>query len=103
DLAAGAGLVAAAVFGDDDQAGPHRVLVGSDRHHRAFADPANLPGDLLDLGREDVAAGDGDHLLGPAAHHQPAVDEVAEITGGEPGLAVDGWLSQITRHPRRAA
>ena len=102
-LAAGAGFVGAAEFGGDHQAGPGRVVVGADGDHGTLTHAAYFGGDPFDLGGEDVAARDGDDLLGPPADHQAVVGEVAQIAGREPRAGLQCGVAEVAGHHRGAA
>src|SRR5260370_948876 len=74
-----------AEFSGDTQSRPGGVVVGAHGHHRTLTHAAYFGGAPFDLGGKDVAARDGDDLLGPPADHQTVVGEVAQISGREPG------------------
>ncbi len=82
-------------LGGDHQAGADGVLAGPRGHHGAFANTPDLSGNPLDLGGEDVAPGHRDEFLGAPADHQSAVDEIAEIAGGEPVVGVQRCLAEV--------
>src|SRR5205085_11348504 len=63
----------------DDVAGPHTLDRG---------------GGPLDVFGVDVAAPHDDEVLDPAADHQLAVDQVAEVAGAEPAV-VEGGLGGV--------
>ncbi len=100
---AGGRFVGALELRGDHQSGTRGRPVGADGDDGTGPDSFDLRGHRLDLGREDVAPGDGDDLLGTPTDHQAAVQEVADIPGGEPVFPINSFLAEITAHHRGAA